>query len=212
MVEAREGRIKSGHARAPWAAVALTPLEESDLEVVHAWQNDPALRDLTMGFRLPLQREAVRDWLRGLHGPSQHSRALYAIRVAGEPVGIVQIFGIVPFQRRAEIGVFLGSPTLRGAGVGYVAMALMLDFAFNGLDLRKVGAEVLVVNRSVVRLCERIGFVREGLKRQEHFADGACWDTCVLGLLREEFTLRLPLEARRLCASLAPMAMPLQGA
>lgn len=202
--EPQAKRRQSSHDRLPWASVALTPLEETDLDSIHAWQNDPAIRDMSMGYRLPIQRETVREWMQGLRGPGQQNRVVYAIRLDGQAVGIVQLFGMLPFHRRAELGIYLGGMELRGAGIGYMATAILLDFAFNGLDLRKVGAEILCLNTTTLRLCRRMGFTLEGVKRQEYFSDGAYWDTHVFGLLREEFDIRLPPEARRLCRSLSP--------
>jgi diamine N-acetyltransferase len=183
----------------PWGEVTLTPLEETDLDLVHAWQNSAAVRDLTMGFRFPIQKDTVRAWLRDLGGAGQPSRAAYAIRTGGAAVGIVQLYDIAAYQRRATLGIFLGSPGHRGAGIGHVATALILDFAFNGLDLRKVGLEVLGTNAAAVRMYESLGFQREGIKRQEYFADGACWDSHVYGLLRADFSPCLPPAAQRLC-------------
>lgn len=205
MSDLQARRTRPSVARLPWASVELTPIEETDLDLIHGWQNDPALRDLTMGFRLPLQKETVRDWLQGLRSPAQQqARVVYAVRHEERAIGIAQLFGMTPFQRRAELGVFLSDLGSRAVGIGFIAGSLLIDFGFNGLDLRKIGAEVLTMNTATIKVCERIGFVREGVKRQEYFADGACWDTQILGLLREEFSVRLPPEARRLCRSLSP--------
>jgi RimJ/RimL family protein N-acetyltransferase len=200
MDEAQEARQRHG---LPWDRVALTPLDDSDIDAVQGWQNDPAVRDLTMGFRLPVQKETVRDWIAGLRGPGQQNRIVYAIRHDGAAAGLIHLYDIAPFQRRATLGVLIGNPALRGQGIGHVATLLILDFAFRGLDLRKVGLEVLAGNTAAIRLYEGLGFVREGLKRQEYFADGHCWDSLVFGLLRAEFTTVLPPGARRLCLQLS---------
>ena len=184
----------------PWAEVALAPLEQDDLELVHGWQNAPAVRDLTMGFRYPIQKDTVRDWIAGLSAGAPR-RAVYAIRHRDEAVGIVHLDEMVPHQRRASLGVFVAAPDRRKSGIGHVATALILDYGFNGLDLRKVGLEVLATNAGAIALYERLGFVREGVKRQEYFADGVCHDSCVYGLLRAEFAA-LPAAAQRLCLGL----------
>ena len=189
--------------RLPWARVALTPLEDSDLDAVHRWQNDPGLRDLTMGFRLPLPRAAVRDWIDGLRSPAaQSARVVYAIRHQGAAAGIVQLYGMTPGQRRADLGVFL-DPGHRQQGLGVAAMGLALDFGFSGLDLRRVTAETLATNRGMIRACEALGFRHEGCRRQEYFADGHARDVLIYGLLAAEFVLRpMPAGALRLCRSM----------
>jgi len=202
MGEAQEARQRH---ELPWDMVALTPLDESDIDSVQGWQNDPAVRDLMMGFRLPIQKETVREWISSLRSPDQQLRNIaYVIRHDGAAAGLIHLYDIAPFQRRATLGVLIGSSARRGQGIGQVATLLILDFAFRGLDLRKVGLEVLVGNAPAIRLYEGLGFVREGIKRQEYFADGQCWDSLAFGLLREEFTQILPPQARRLCLGLTP--------
>ena len=188
----------------PWADVTLTPLEAADLDLVHGWQNDPGIRDLTMGFRFPLGREAVAGWIAGLSGNT--ARAVYAIRHAGQAVGMVQLYDIAPVHRRAALGLFVADPGFRGRGIGHVAACLILDFAFSGLDLRRVDLGVLAGNGAAIRLYETLGFVREGVKRADYFADGAVWDTVMYGLLRAEFRRPPPPQAHRLCHPLAPLA------
>lgn len=141
----------------------------------------------------------MREWIAGLRGPAGQNRAVYAIHSSSKAVGIAQLYQIAPFQRRANLGIFIGPSAERGCGVGHVASCLLLDFAFNGLDLRRVELEVQASNTAAIQLYERLGFVREGVKRQDYFADGAYWDTYLYGLLKEEFALRLPSNARRLC-------------
>jgi UDP-4-amino-4,6-dideoxy-N-acetyl-beta-L-altrosamine N-acetyltransferase len=181
-----------------WDSVRLTPLEDTDVDAIHQWQNSPDVRDQTMGFRFPVQKEAVKDWLKGLRDQNGRERIVYAIRRGETLVGTIQLNAIDHFQRKAALGIFIGDAGQRNAGVGYVATALILDYAFNGLDLRKVGLEVIASNAGAVRLYEKLGFVREGTKRQEYFVGGRCEDTFVYGLLREEFAAALPAAAHRL--------------
>jgi len=188
-------------ANVDWAGTKLTPLEDSDLDLLYAWQNAPGIRDLTMGFRFPVQKDAVRHWLQEIREENSKSRIVYAIRRKSSFAGVIQLHAIDPYQRKALLGIFVGSPNERNQGVGSVSTALLLDYAFNGLDFRKVGLEVFSANHSAVRLYEKLGFVREGVKRKDYFIDGQCFDTLLFGMLREEFRLAIPKEANRLIAS-----------
>lgn len=181
-----------------WAGVALTPLDERDLDALHAWQNAPGIRDLTMGFRFPVQREAVSQWLRDLREQKPPTRAVYAIRRAGALLGVAQLHGIDPFQRKAQLGIFIGDEAQRHGGVGTVACRLLLDFAFGGLDLRKVSLEVLAGNAAAIAVYERIGFALEGVRRQEYFLDGRCFDVRLYGIFASEVALPLGPGANRL--------------
>ena len=55
--------LQSNKKRLDWQNTRLTPLQDSDLDLLYVWQNAPRLRDLTMGFRFPVQRETVKEWI-----------------------------------------------------------------------------------------------------------------------------------------------------
>lgn len=185
-----------------WPDVELTPLESSDLDLVHRWHNSAELRDLTMGFRLPVQRETVRQWIEGLSGGANAVRVVHCIRLRGQAAGLVQLQHISAQDRRGELGIFIAEPAARGKGLGFVACALALDFAFSGLNLHRVDLEVMVSSTSAIALYERLGFVREGTRREGYFADGQYRDSHHYGLLACAFCVPIPADARRLCAKL----------
>ena len=184
-----------------WSKVTLTPLEEADADALYRWHNAPGVRDLTMGFRLPVQRQSVQDWIRAQASQANSSRVVYAIRASGSFVGVVQLHSLDAYQRKGNLGVFVGDPGQRGNGIGTIASTLIVDYAFNGLDLRKVSLEVIDTNSSAIDIYEKIGFKLEGVKRKDYFVDGAYVDVRIYSILREEFTLSIPSGANRLVHS-----------
>lgn len=188
---------KSDHAM-PWQDVLLTPLDETDLDRLQEWQNAPGIRDLTMGFRFPVQKESVREWLRGIREQNSVSRIVFAIRLKSDLVGTVSLHGIDTYQRKASLGIFVGSQAQRSRGIGFVSTCLMADYAFNGLDFRRIGLDVMAENHGAIALYERVGFQREGTKREDYFVDGRYVDTHVYGLLKRDFTVEIPAQANRL--------------
>lgn len=184
-----------------WASLALTPLEAEDLDKVHAWQNDPEIRDLIMGFRGPIMRETTADWIRNLREENLKSRVVFAIRSGATIRGIAQLHGIDWLQRSAILGVFVGERGDRGSGLGRGAVALLLDYAFQGLGLHRVSLEVLASNAPARRLYERLGFSNEGLLREAFLRAGEREDVALYGLLRREWTFAPPAGAQRLVSA-----------
>ncbi|MDP1729098.1 MAG: GNAT family protein [archaeon] len=88
----------------------------------------------------------------------------------------------------AELGYWLGEKYWR-QGYGSEALENLINFAFNKLKLRRLGAEVFAENPSSGKLLEKYGFKREGLKRQAQIckADGKIKDEILYGLLRKEY-------------------------
>ena len=190
------------HNNVAWEDLFLTPLNESDLDSLYVWQNCPSLRDLTMGFRFPIQMETVKEWMRDIREENSKSRVIYAIRVKNELVGTVSLHSIDRFQRKSLFGIYIGNHNQRAKGVGFISTCLILDYAFNGLDFRKVSLEVIEKNPTAIALYERIGFKKEGTKRKEYYIDGDYIDTHIYSMLKNEFNIKLPERANRLLHTL----------
>lgn len=181
-----------------WASIALTAVEAGDAAQLNAWQNDPALRDLTMGFRGPVSHDTTVRWVADLRDQALRSRVAFAIRHRGVLKGLVQLHTLDWVQRTALLGVFVGDGADRGAGLGFVAASLLLDYAFAGLDLHRVALSVVASNEPAGRLYRRLGFVREGTLRGAYFAAGRREDVALYAMLRAEWQGTLPAAARRL--------------
>jgi UDP-4-amino-4,6-dideoxy-N-acetyl-beta-L-altrosamine N-acetyltransferase len=181
-----------------WDNTKLTPLEESDLDLLYSWQNDPGIRDLTMGFRFPVQRETVREWIKHQREQNSKSRVVFAIRQQETLVGTAQLHSIDQYQRRASLGIYIGELKRRNSGLGFVSCSLLIDYAFNGLDIRKIGLEVVSINNNAIRLYEKLGFKKEGVKLAEYFLDGKYLDVCIYGLQKADWKIPIPSTGHRL--------------
>lgn len=183
-----------------WPQIALTPIQAVDVAMINAWQNDPAVRDLIMGFRGPVRLETTEAWFASVTHEALKTRAVFAIRRGGAIAGVAQLHTIDWVQRTALLGIYVAEPVERGAGLGRAATSLILDYAFHGLDLHRVGLEVLADNAPARRLYQTLGFIEEGLLRQAFLRAGVRQDVALYGLLRSEWDFVPPQDARRLIA------------
>ena len=197
-----ENLLSAPSKEVAWEDIFLTPLNESDLDSIYEWQNSPSLRDLTMGFRFPIQKETAKDWLRSIKEQNSKSRIVFAIRLKTDLVGTISLHSIEQYQRKSLFGIYIGNKTHRNKGIGFVSTCLILDYAFKGLDFRKVSLEVIEKNPNAIALYERIGFQREGKKREEYYMDGKYIDTYLYGILKNEFNVSIPKSANRLLHSI----------
>jgi ribosomal-protein-serine acetyltransferase len=100
--------------------------------------------------------------------------------------GSVRLKDIDHEERKAAIGYFLGS-AFTGQGIITVALQAVLDWGFGPLGLNRVELRCASGNVSSMRVAERLGFVREGLLRQDGCLHGVFVDHCVYGLLQADF-------------------------
>jgi len=100
----------------------------------------------------------------------------------GEYVGGGNIHGID--ERNGTFGIFIGAREERYA---IAAARLMLDYCFNERRLHKCSDYFYEGDTVFMPVFEKLGFKREGVKRQEVFHKGRYWDEIHYGLLAEEF-------------------------
>jgi UDP-4-amino-4,6-dideoxy-N-acetyl-beta-L-altrosamine N-acetyltransferase len=193
--------LQSNKKRLDWQNTRLTPLEDSDLDLLYIWQNEPGLRDLTMGFRFPVQRETVKEWITYQREQNAKSHVVFAIRQQNVFVGTTRLHNIDQYQRTASLGIYIGENKRRNRGIGFVSCSLIIDYAFNGLDLRKIGLEVVSFNENAIRLFEKLGFKKEGVKTGEYYLDGKYLDIWIYGLHRADWQSNIPPTAHRLVGS-----------
>jgi RimJ/RimL family protein N-acetyltransferase len=126
---------------------------------------------------------------------------VFAVRQQGALKGVAQLQSIDWVQRTAALGIYIGDPGDRGAGLGRAATCLVLDYAFHALDLHRVSLEVLASNATARRLYEQLGFTLEGALRQAYLRAGEREDVALYGLLSPEWTFAMPATAHRLVAA-----------
>ena len=92
-------------------------------------------------------------------------------------------------NRRAEVGYALIQPCW-GKGFAGEAVAAMLEYGFETLDLHRIEAELDPRNGPSTRVLERHGFAREGLLRERCIVGDEISDSLLMGLLRSDYRNR----------------------
>jgi len=102
-------------------------------------------------------------------------------------IGFVTLFSVKWSNQTAEMAIGIGDKAYRGKGYGQDALKLILNYAFNELNLHRVSLHVMSYNTDAIKAYERIGFVLEGTQRQAILRQGKRYDLCQYGILRDEF-------------------------
>lgn len=91
-----------------------------------------------------------------------------------------------PVFRSASLGYCLTEASW-GHGYATEAARVLLQWAFDTLDLNRVQAETDTRNLGSARVLEKLGFVREGTLREDCVVNGVVSDSWVYGLLRRDW-------------------------
>lgn len=91
---------------------------------------------------------------------------------------------------QADLGFTL-SAAHQGKGYASEAVRGLLEHLFVERELHRVSAEADARNTASVRLLERVGFRREGLRRSNTWFKGEWTDDVIFGLLRDDYLSRV---------------------
>jgi len=165
--------------------IVLRPLIKADIENRVKWFNDPDVRkSLIVSEQFELEK-TIR-WFEKIQ--ADDSRLEFVIETTEKTsVGIIGLAGIDSTHRTAEIYLVIGQKEFWGKGVMLEAECLLINWAFNSLDLEKIWAEARPENIASVITMKKIGFNVEGALRSEKLVDGKRIDVLRLGLLKNDF-------------------------
>lgn len=170
--------------------IYLRPVNESDLAGNYMkWlRNKEVTRFMEFG-NSPVSFERMQAYLNSLKNDKNLFLAII-MKENNQHVGNIRLGPIDRFNRRADIGILVGERSVRGKGVASSAMRLVLNYAFNVMNLKRITLGVIAGNMDAIRLYERVGFVREGCLRSHVLCKGAYHDVILYGLMAEEFNKR----------------------
>lgn len=165
----------------PWMPTLPEGFSETDVRRSIFLENQEVKRGTRLDLGIFL-REASSESLKnpdsGIH-PRSGSCGPLVGRIALHTVQ----WGII---RSAGVGYWIDE---RHAGKGLMteALATLVSFAFEEVRLHRIWAGIQPKNLRSKRLVEQLGFIREGLHRQELFIAGSWQDQIHYAMLEEEY-------------------------
>ena len=163
--------------------ISLHPLDEEDLEFVTEGVNHPEVRPF-VGQSLPTSLARERQYFAEM---TERGDAVQLLVTAdGDRVGVVELDPIDRETGVAELAVWIHPDRQRG-GYAREAVGLVVDYAFSELRMHKVTANAYAANDASQKMLESVGFVQEGVGREDSYFDGAYHDTYFFGLLEGEW-------------------------
>lgn len=165
----------------------LSPLTPEDAERSAQWDND-------LEVALPLGDEAwtpttAEETREGLEDAGRHHAHLFGIvdKTSDELIGRCVLFQIDAVNRSAMMGIVIGEKGYWGKGYGRDAIRLLLDYAFNLLNLNSVMLRTFSFNERALRCYRAVGFREIGRRRQARIVGDRRHDVVFMDILAEEF-------------------------
>jgi len=173
------------------SSVFLKLLEDDEIPIIVRILQDPKVSDTIYRKYIEITNSNAAPML--LSGQSANECKLFGVWSKAGPnprlIGLISLRNIDNIHRTAWIGTI--AVNLSDQKNGYITEAgrLIIEYAFNTLNLEKVQAAVLADHPIVPRMIEKMGGMKEGNLRGSYFQDGARNDELIYGLLRSEYSV-----------------------
>jgi RimJ/RimL family protein N-acetyltransferase len=167
--------------------VLLRPIERADLPTMRRWMNDPEVTQF-LKRNLPLMEREEEEWFEKKH-LSKDDFALAMIAIEEQKlIGSIGLHRINWHHRTATTGTVIGEKEYWSKGYGTEAKMLLLDFAFNALDLYAVDSGVIAHNGRSIKYGLKCGY--EEVARIPNWVrgqDGKRYDDVTLIVTQEKW-------------------------
>lgn len=164
--------------------IILRPATYDDTELIVNWRNQSFIKN-NMINRAPFTVCGHHEWIRTMIETGKAIQFIMEEKKNRRPVGSVYLRDINYDYEKAEFGAFIGDKDATGLGYGTEAAALMLEYAFNTLNLHKIFLRLVSTNTAAEKSYLKAGFVREAYLKDEVKIDGEFVDIILMSKLKD---------------------------
>lgn len=170
--------------------ICLQPQNSDHKDLYVKWLNDPKVRKYSRNI-IPMMVENTKKWFepRG-HGLTNFLALEIWHKEDKKPIGNVMLTNIDWINGWANVGLTIGEPKYWNKNIATEATELILEYAFNELNLHKLHGGVIINNIGSWTVAEKTGFVLEGIQKHEFFVDGEFLDVKRYRILKEDWLKR----------------------
>ena len=164
--------------------VTIRKFEKKDIPKKVEWINNPE-NNMFLHYDLPLEIEKTNRWFNSVMDRNDRYDAV--IVVDGIPCGTIGLLSIDNKNSKAEYYIAMGETSMKGKGIATQASKLILDYAFNILNLNRVYLFTETKNITAQKLFEKIGFIKEGQLKNDIISHGQFVNRFIYGMCKRDY-------------------------
>ena len=170
--------------------IILRAITRDDLPLLCAFNNDLEV-ELSGGGDPPMPQSLERLQADFDQGTAKGGRdgSHFAIETEGKLIGQCALFNFDETAHVCELGIAIGDKEYWGRGYGRECIQLLLKYAFQYRNYRKVFLRVHGANERAMRAYRACGFVEEGRLRAQVWSDGRYDDLVYMGVMQKEWSV-----------------------
>ncbi len=167
--------------------IYLRALEPEDLEFVYALENDENIWEVSSTIT-PYSKFLIRQYLENANQDIYEAKQLrLAICKKGnsEALGLIDLFDFDVKNKRAGVGIIIQNEADRSNGFGKESLGLVINYAFEQLQLHQLYANIATENKASETLFTTFGFVKIGVKKDWNYTNNVFHDEAIFQLIKK---------------------------
>jgi RimJ/RimL family protein N-acetyltransferase len=167
--------------------IILRAIEAEDLQMLHAWLNEPSIALGLGDLHFPSSRSQQSKWFERIQADRDTIRLAVQDWQEGTLIGYTGFWNIHWRDRRAEHALVVGNARYQGRGFGREIIMTSARYAFEEMDLHRLDANILETNAASRKAYEACGYKVEGVLREHALRGSQRVNRLLLGLLASEY-------------------------
>lgn len=167
--------------------ISFIPHNSEYINLYVKWINNPKVRKYAREI-VPIRVDDAKKWFEeSERGTPDYIGFLIWHKKDKKPIGIIGLGLIDWINGWANVGLSIGEFAYWNKGIATETTKLIIEYAFNELNLNKLQGCAAVENIGSWSVAEKLGFKFEGIGKQEMYVDGIYLDEKKYGLLKEDW-------------------------
>jgi len=165
--------------------IHLRAIEPEDIDFLFDTENDASFWEVS-NTQTPFSRHLLEQYIANSHLDIYEAKQLRLIitkNSTNESVGMIDLFDFNPQHHRAGIGIIVAK-TAQQKGYASDALALLIPYCFETLQLHQLFANITSDNKNSLALFEKQAFTAVGTKKEWIHSNGTFKDEILLQLIR----------------------------
>lgn len=168
--------------------LVIRAADQEDAKFMASLVNDPEVRDSLGAYNLvfPTTQEMESRWLADVQKSQDQIVMMITARAGGKPLGLMALSDMNDRNASAHLSIMIERKSW-DKGYGAEAITGLLERLFRNKNTHRVWLRVDEGNARAIACYLKCGFRKEGVLREDHFAQGGWRSSFVMSILSSEF-------------------------
>ncbi|NQS89568.1 GNAT family N-acetyltransferase [Patescibacteria group bacterium] len=169
--------------------IYLRELNQEDISPEYCnWLNDPMVNKF-----LETKKTTIEELKQYVKEKKENSNCLFLgifLKENNKHIGNIKLEPIDFNNKRATIGILIGNKDYWGKGIAAEATKLLVNYAFNSLDLKEVNLGVISENKAAIKVYKKVGFKIDRIEKKSTMYGNKYYDGIIMSINKDKALIK----------------------